>query len=205
MQDGKSDDALEPLWDKAQHAADTGDMPGLLFVWQALADKGVWQIYARIGWLYELGAKGVQKDVEKALYWYRKAVYEGDDPVGHVGLGRAHYEGVGAKQDFAAALKHFEKAYAHGLPDAAIYLGMMYHSGLGTARNLGKAKACFDLAASQDYFYAYIKLARIAFEENRYIRGLNLWLKGLLLGLRLAKGKAQDPRLLGIKWPQSRR
>ncbi len=71
MQDGKSDDVLERLWDKAQQAAESGDMPGLLFVWQALADKGVWQIYARIGWLYELGANGIQKDVEKALYWYR--------------------------------------------------------------------------------------------------------------------------------------
>jgi len=205
MTESKGEDPLEPLWKKAHEAADKGDMPGVLFVWKALAEKGVWQIYARIGWLYEDGAEGIEKNAEQAMYWYRKAVFEGDDPLGHVGLGRAHYDGSGVSQDYSLAFHHFQKAYAQGLPEAGIYLGIMYHAGLGTVRDMGRAEACYRLAASADYYYAYIKLARLAFDQKKFIAGFKFWVKGILLGLRLARSNTADPRLLGIASPQNRR
>jgi TPR repeat protein len=83
------DDPLGPLWAKAKTAASSGNYRGLLIVWKELAEKGVWQLTARIGAVYESGASGVERDQTQALYWYRKAVFESDDPIAHVGLGRA--------------------------------------------------------------------------------------------------------------------
>lgn len=191
-------DPLDPLWKKAQEAAERGDMPGLLYVWNALAAHGVWQIYSRIGWLYELGADGVERDMEQALHWYRKAVFEGDDPLGHVGLGRAYYNGNGVDNDYRVAFEHFQKAYQGGLPDAAVYLGIMYQSGVGVEQDVREAQRCFDFAASKDYFFAYFKLARIAFNERQFLKAAWLCLKGWYLGLSLSRRDPSDPRLLGV-------
>jgi TPR repeat protein len=192
-------DPLEPLWNKAHEAAARADYPGLLYVWKALADKGVWQIYARIGELYERGAEGIERNLEEALHWYRRAVFEADDPVAHVGLGRAYYTGVGAPRDFALAAQHFEKAYAHGLPDAALYLGIMHYGGIGVNRDPSRAQGYFEVAATAEYFYAYFKLARIALDNGRIIRAIRLSLKGWLLGLRISKEDRNDHRLLGVE------
>ena len=59
----KVEDPLYPLWNRAQAAADQGDMAGALFFMKALAQKGVWQAYARIGELYERGTTGVSRDI----------------------------------------------------------------------------------------------------------------------------------------------
>lgn len=193
--------SLDPLWDKAEEAARQGDTAGVLFLWKALADKGAWPIYARIGQIYERGADGIEKNLDQALSWYRKAIFEGDDPVAHAGLGRAYYEGTGVERDYVSALRHFEKAFAAGLPEAGIYLGIMYYHGIGTARDVRRAEKCLEFAAKSEYFFAYGPLARIAFDEGKYLRGARLWVKGWLLGLRLSKTDPDDPRLLGIERP----
>lgn len=195
---GENQDPLEPLWNKAYEAAKKGDWPGVLYVWKALADKGVWQIYAGIGELYERGTKGVERDVEQALYWYRKAVFDGDDPVAHIGLGRAYYNGIGVERDFASALKHFQAAYAYDRPEAGIYLGLMYYRGDVVQKNVPRAKEYFSVAATAEYPGAYAYLARIALLEGRLLTAARLFLKGTVLGVRIAKEDPHDPRLLGI-------
>lgn len=189
---------LDPLWTKVEEAATRGDMPGVLFLLKALADKGVWQAYARIGEMYERGAPGVGKDAEQATHWYRRAVFEGDDPVAHVGLGRAHYAGIGGGPDYASARAHFEKAAAAGIPDAAIYLGMMHYAGLGVQRDPKHAEKHFAMAAEAEYFFAYFKLARIAFDEGKYLKGIWLCLKGWIIGFKVSRKDPHDPRLVGL-------
>ncbi len=192
-----SADSLDPLWEKAKEAAQRGDIPGALFIWKSLADKGVWQIYARIGDLYERGADGVGKDIDQALRWYRKAVFEGDDPIAHVGLGRAYYNGIGVDRNIVMARKHFESAYSYGLPEAAIYLGIMYYLAAGVNKDTRRAEKYFEVAAT-DYPYACFFLARIAFLRGRLLKGLKLWIKGVILGTEIAKKDPADPRLLGF-------
>jgi len=195
---GQSPDPLDPLWRKANEAAERGDMPGVLFVWKALAEKGVWQAYARIGEVYERGAKDIEKDASQALAWYRKAVFEGDDPVAHIGLGRAYYNGSGVEQDFDAAYKHFQVAHNYKLPEAGVYLGLMYYRGVIVQRDVRKAEELFKIAASADFPGAYAYLARIAFFEGSLLTAVRLFLKGVVLGVRIAKKDPNDPRLLGI-------
>jgi TPR repeat protein len=172
-------------------------MRRLLTVWKALAAEDVWQIYSSIGLMYDRGAEGVARQPSEALFWYRKAVNAGDDPIAHVGLGRAYYEGKGVEKDVTAAYAHFENAYSAGLPESGIYLGTMYQSGLGVKMDLAKAEECFKFSADAGYFYAYFKLARIAFDRRRYLRALKLCVKGWALGVRVAKADPDDLRLLG--------
>jgi len=200
----RPDDALEPLWQKVDEAAQIGDFVGVLFVLKTLADKGVWQAYARIGEIYETGGGNVVKDPEQALKWYRRAVYEGDDPIAHLGLGRAYYDGANVKRDFSQALTHFKKAFAAGLPQAGIYLGIMYYSGVAVDRDISKAKEYFEFAVSHEYFIAHFYLARIAFSKYKYVKGLVLCVKGWLLGARITKQDPGDPRLLGVEIPISK-
>jgi TPR repeat protein len=192
-------DPLDPLWEKADEAAKSGDIAGALFVWKALADKGVWQIYARIGDLYERGASGVEKDVQQALHWYRKAIFEGNDPIAHVGLGRAYYLGTGVERNLVSARHHFEKAYVQGSVDSALYLGIIYYRGDGAERDVRRAEKYLKVAAAAEYYYAYALLARVAFKERKFIKGILLLAESYLLGFKISRKDPHDPRLLGIE------
>lgn len=114
---------IDPLWSKAEEAASREDMAGVIEVWKMLADKGEWTLCARIGFFYETGRIGVLKDSQQTLKWYRKAIFECDDPEAHVGIGRLYYQGNGVEQNIARACEHWEKAYAKNSPNAALYLG----------------------------------------------------------------------------------
>ena len=197
---------LAPLWKKAYEAEVNGDMPGILFIWKALAEQGVWQLLARIGELYERGARGVEPNIEQAIYWYRKAVFECDDPIGHLGLGRAYYTGNGLRQEFSEALNHFNKAYMLGLPDAAVYLGLMYLRGHGVERDHGQAENYLKSAADQRFFVAFYMLASIAFRRGNLITAAKLFMKGWTLLRRIHKTEPRDSRLLlGIDWSNQRK
>jgi TPR repeat protein len=198
-------DPLAPLWNKSYEAAEKGDMAGVLYVWKSLAEQGVWQLHARIAEVYERGANGVDANIEQALQWYRRAVYEGDDPVAHLGLGRAYYTGIGVDRDFSEALKHFKKASSHGLPDAAVYLGLMYFRGHGVDRDITQAEVYFQLGADASYFIALYMLARIACGKGKFITAARLFLKGWFLARRILDNGPDDPRLLGIKWSSSKK
>jgi TPR repeat protein len=127
----------------------------------------------------------VEKDFQRALKWYRKAIFECDDPEAHVGIGRMYYLGNGVEKNVISACEHWKKAFAKHSPDAALYLGIANYSGLGIKRDVKQAKAYLQYAADNKYFYAFGKLARIAFDENRYINGTKLLIKGFILGRRL--------------------
>lgn len=191
-------DPLQALWDKADKAAGRGDMPGTLFVWKALVDQGVWQLCARIGELYETGAVGIDKDAEQAVHWYRRAVFEGDDAIAHLGLGRAHYNGRGAEVNRKLALQHYLAAYRYGLPASGIYLGLMHYQGVEVPKDAPKAEHYFQFAADAGYPAAFAALAKIALSQLRIFRAGRLFVRGVLLGVRIARKDPNDPRLIGM-------
>ena len=192
------DDPLRGLWDKARQAAEAGDFPGVLFVWKSLADKGVAEVYAKIGWLYEGGAKGVTKSQDQALYWYRKAVFELDDSLGHLGLGRAYYDGIGVPQDLEKATQHFEAAFHKGQPEGALFLGVMHYLGMGVARDFERAREYLETAAEGGYCYAYVPLSRLRLRRGRLIEAFRLWVRGIRLANQIRREDRWDPRLRGL-------
>jgi TPR repeat protein len=113
---------------------------------------------------------------------------------------------MGVSRDAAKALPHLEKAYSLDRPDAALYLGRIYAEGWGgVERDVHRAEKYLEVAASANYFLAYIALARITLLRGRLIKAILLTATGVRLGLRIAKTAPDDPRLLGIKTSEPKR
>ena len=70
---------------------------------------------------------------------------------------------------------------------------------MGLKKDVERAKIYLEYAAKNEYFFAFGKLARIAFDEGRHIKGIKLLVKGFMLGRRLLKISPSDSRLLGIE------
>ena len=95
---------IDSLREKAEQALALGDIPKVILIFQEMEQAGVWQITARIAELYETGYKHdkceFKRDLEEAAKWYRKSIFESDDPIAHLGLGRMYFEGsVTVKRD----------------------------------------------------------------------------------------------------------
>jgi TPR repeat protein len=199
MANGTSPEAnLDAVWEQADRAADAGDIAGVLFLLRSLADKGVWAACARIGEIYERGGKGVPRDMDQAIRWYHKAVFEADDPVAHLGLGRAYLYGDGVDLDYKKALEHLSKAHLAGLAEAAVYLGIMHIDGCSVPADRDQAERLLKEAAANDFVLAYQLLARIEWSRKRYLRALLWTWRGFLASLRVSKQDPSDRRLLGI-------
>jgi TPR repeat protein len=200
MPNGTSPEAdLDAVWQQADRAANAGDIAGVLFLLRSLADKGVWAACARIGEIYERGGSGVPRDMEQAIRWYRKAVFEADDRVAHLGLGRAYLYGDGVNLDYPKALEHLGKAYLAGLAEAAVYLGIMHIDGCSVPADLEQAERLLKEAAANDFVLAYQLLARIEWSRKHYLRALFWTWRGFLAGLRVSKEDAADRRMIGIR------
>lgn len=73
-----------------------------------LAEQGDLNALTHLGVMYQLGF-GVDKDITKAIRFYKAAAEKGDAP-GQYNLGLMYYEGVGVKQDYKKAYEMFKKA-----------------------------------------------------------------------------------------------
>ncbi len=76
-------------------------------------------------------------------------------------LGKFYEEGLGVKQDSAAAMKWYRKAADKGDADAQNQIGYFYNNAVGTARDLVKARHWFELAAQQGEPAAMLNLAML--------------------------------------------
>ena len=115
--------AGEPSLKDAETAWNSGDVPGALAQWQALAERGDIIAANNLGYLYENGV-GVQKDYGKALHWYRK-VAEAGAPIGQYNLGSAYLAGRGVEPDPVEAAKWLTLAAAGGVPEARAALAKL--------------------------------------------------------------------------------
>lgn len=100
--------------------------------------------------MYEEG-RGAEKDLEKALQWYRTAADEHDDTVSQRNLGRMFEHGIGTEENPSEAFGWYQKAAGHGDVIAEGRLGSMYFYGLGTERKYDDAlKFCRKAAEEGD-------------------------------------------------------
>ena len=76
-------------------------------------------------------------------------------------IGTLHFNGQGVRQDYAEAVRWFERAADSGSADAALQLEQMYASGRGVARNIPEAIRLYRLAARQGNRYAQKALKRL--------------------------------------------
>ena len=89
--------------------------------------------------MYESG-KGVEKNLEQAVRWYRKAAEQGF-ALAQAQLGNMYVSGAGVKQDYAAmAPSGTSKPPSKTTPMAQYMLGILYETGNGVAKDIGQGR-----------------------------------------------------------------
>jgi len=115
----------------------------------------------RMGLAFEFG-QGVDRDVDKAMRWYRIAADRGD-PVAQTDLGYLYETGGTGPANPAEAAKWYLRAAVSGFARAQFNLGTLYLRGAGVERNdedaahwIGEAAdaGCPTAMAALSYLYA---------------------------------------------------
>ncbi len=124
----------------------SGDYETALREFRELAAQGELRAQYNLGIMY-MRARGVEKDMAKAVDWQRRAA-EGGLAAAQHGLGVMFYRGEGVEQDYAEAARWFRRAADQGFTTSQLNLGVMYFSGLGVERNDAEVVKWVTLAAA---------------------------------------------------------
>jgi hypothetical protein len=132
------------------HAITTGDND--IF---SRAGNGDVNAQSYVAHLYATGKK-VERDYEKARYWYQQIADHKDADakiVAHANLllGLMYTSGKGGGQNYTDAMKCFQVAAEQGYFDAHIGIGNLYAYGLGVEQDLNKALHWWELALKEGH------------------------------------------------------
>ncbi len=105
------------------------------------AEQGDTKAQYDLAFRLEMGID-IDKDCEKAVYWYTKAAKEGL-AAAQFSLGYLYNEGLGVKQDYKKAHQWYEKANNQGLAEAKYAIGALYYNGEGVEQDYRMAKKWF--------------------------------------------------------------
>ena len=198
-------------WTQAGAAFAKGDLATSLRIFEGLAKQGEWLAYAEIGNLLELGGAGVQRDLERALYWYRRAVFESDDPNAHFALARLFFNGTEVERDYEKAHYHADKALAakppYQLADqyrgmAYVMQGFIYANGQSVIKDLSKARAILTEGASAGYIWPMFELSALELKRWHIVKWIALRVKAAKTAAALLAKNPDDPKLVGLNSPQ---
>jgi TPR repeat protein len=194
---------LETLVINAERAVKQGNIQELIDIYQQMDKLGAWRATARIGELYETGFanadKVFEKNLDEAAKWYRKSIFESDDPIAHLGLGRIYYDGsTFIDRNIHLARLHLQKAFNNELPQAGVYLGIMSMFGEGVEVNILDAEKFFLKAANSGFPIAYRYLANIAAKSGNFFRASGMIIREFILIVRLKFQDRNHPNLWRI-------
>ena len=114
-------------------AIEINNMPLAFKEFLAAANEGHVDSQFNVGLMYEQGI-GVDKNEEKAVYWYGKSAAQGNSAAQY-NLGVLYENGRGCKIDFEKANMWYRKASVQGDALAIGNLGMLYVRGQGVKEN----------------------------------------------------------------------
>ena len=100
----------------------------------ALAKQGDVKAQTNLGWLYKIHPDKVPTDYTKSVYWFNKAVEQGDASA-QSALGMMFEEGKGVEKDYNEAFRLYLLAAKQGETSAQIFLGRLYREGRGTTKD----------------------------------------------------------------------
>ncbi len=113
-----------------------------------------------LGEMYWAGS-GVAQDYAKAAELFRRSVDLGRTRA-NISLGVAYETGKGVAEDNAAAFRHYKAMVDYDRDAQAVaYMASLMDRGLGTQKNLEKARALFIEAADKGYGYAQYEAGRM--------------------------------------------
>ncbi|MDR0481084.1 MAG: sel1 repeat family protein, partial [Gallionellaceae bacterium] len=113
------------------------------------AEQGDAEAQRTLGFNYYNG-EDVEKDREKAAFWYRKAAEQGHANAQY-NLGCLYDSGEGVEQDYEQAAFWYRKAAEQGHANAQHNLGCLYDSGEGVKQDHEQAVFWYTKAAEQGY------------------------------------------------------
>ncbi len=117
-------------------------------IYQAIIDNdNISSCQFMIGRIYKNGS-GVEKDYEKALYWYQKSADQGHSTAQN-NLGYMYHTGQGVDQNYEKTLYWYQLAANQGESSGQNNLGHMYKNGEGVEKDYGKALNWYQLSADQ--------------------------------------------------------
>jgi hypothetical protein len=188
---------IEQRLEAAIHRFDSGEnLSEVLSEFLALIDLGCDEAYYFAGCIYEDGAPGVKKDLEKALFYYTKSVDEFGYIEGYLALGRLHYYGIGVEPDYKKAFECYSAVAAKKHhPIAEMMLGRMCQYGRGAIKDLAAARRHYESAARSGNVYAIRGLAALEEEAGHWVKGLSLRLKAGFMAFNIGRKNMRDARL----------
>ena len=89
-----------------------------------------------------------QKDIKKAMYWYKKAAAQNQKDAA-LALGELYYYGIETDRNNHLAYTYFNQADTLGNYEASYCLGEMYEKGVGVNKNLQTAFSYYKKAADK--------------------------------------------------------
>lgn len=164
---------LDYRWHEARAAANRGDLGAALFLYRSLADDGDELALVEVGNLLEIGGNGVTRDLEEAAKWYRRSVFQCDDPKAHLALTRLLFNKA-LKEEVAreAFETHARRALEKDEPAAALMWAIALDDGRFGVRNVAKASTYYRIAAAAGYLFARKRLAALKLHSGNIVGGL---------------------------------
>lgn len=144
---------------------EAGDYKGAFDAWLPLAEGGDLAAMRNIGHLYRWG-QGVDRDIDKAIAWYRRAADAGFARA-QANLAAIYLQGDGVPVDYAEARKWFEAAAHQGNAVAQYNMGLIYELGLGVEPSEPTALGWYNLAAKQGQTDALNRLSLLVMTPDK--------------------------------------
>uniref|UniRef100_A0A6G1SFH4 Protein sel-1 1 n=1 Tax=Aceria tosichella TaxID=561515 RepID=A0A6G1SFH4_9ACAR len=163
----------------------------LIQYYQFLADKGDIQAQVGLGQLHFQGARGVEQDHQKALFYFKKAAESGNTNA-MAYLGKIYLDGSATvDKNTDLAYEYFKKAADQENPVGQSGLGLMYLQGKGVPKDYMKAFEYFEAAAKKNWVDGHLQLGIM------YHKGLGVK-KDYRQALRYFQLASQSGHVLGF-------
>lgn len=110
--------------------------------------------------IYTAGHGGVERDYQRAAYWFEQAAGNGVANAAY-NLGVLNHQGLGIDQNLDTAIGWYTRAAELGHPEAQYNLGIAYIEGIGVPYDAVKAAGYFESAANNNIMEAAYNLGLI--------------------------------------------
>ena len=153
----------DSMYQVAKHLMKTHSTPD--YETEALKRLMIYEKGNKIEAMYLLGAiysnyicDEIEKDMEKAVYWYKKAAQFGHKGA-MKGLGHFYFKGDGVEQNYEKAFHYFKESNTN------FWLGICYAKGLGVQPDEEKALNNF-IEYNGSTYSGILQLANLYYGEN---------------------------------------
>ena len=180
---------------KAKQALDVENYGDARDQYEILAGIGSKEALLALGYIYERGGKGVERDYSAARYWFERSLNEGKAVRAALALGKFYYLGLGVPVDFVRSYSYLAKVEQSNDAVALLRLGVMFELGKGVPKNIDRARSLYRRSARLKNIFARKNLGVLEVKRGNVLIGLLLWSSAFLQGVTLGLIKRYDSRL----------